>query len=244
MEWLYGLPVEIVRSDLLVKERDYVDDLNRLIGDAYRDGFAVSQVEEGLYYWIVDDWHPGGWGTESDQPGGFGLLFEELRGKQPMLFFVNQSKFDTSGRYPYSLSIRDPRALFDFYSGTLHVNVIVDVGAMSAKCASHGLKMALEEDENIALTIANTDPAKPDRFDSALSRHFFERVAYEFLSLDWFVEENARRTDLSALADHDLSWLQVVDPDQLADDRTPLALSQARQLSLRRRARADRGGNT
>lgn len=103
--------------------------------------------------------------------------------------------------------------------------------------------MAFEEDENIALTIANTDPAKSDRFDLALSRHFFERVVYEFLSLDWFVVENARRTGFSAFADHDFSTLQIVEPDHHADDRTPLALSQAQQLALRRRARADRQGN-
>lgn len=191
IDGLYGLPVETVRTDLLIEEKDHVDDLNRIIGDAYSDGFAFAQVEEGLYYWIVG-WHPGGWDAKSNQAGGFDLLLEEFRGKEPMLFFVNQSKFGTWGRYPYTLSIRDPQALFDFYSGTLHVNVIIDLGVMSAKFASHGLKMALVEDENIGLTLTNIDPSKSNRLESALSRHFFERVAFEFLSLDWFVEENAR----------------------------------------------------
>jgi len=240
IEGLYGLPGETIRSAILLEEKDHVDDLNKLISDAYRNGFAFSQVEEGLYYWVVVGGHPGGSDIESDQPPGFGLFLEEFEGKQPMFFFVNQSKFDTWGRYPYTLSIRDPQALFDFYSGTLHVNAIVDVGAMAAKFASFGLKMAFEEDENIALTIENTDPAKPDRFDLALSRHFFERVAYEFLSLDWFVEESARLTDFSAFAGRDLSTLQGVEPDHLADDHASLALSQARQLALRRRERADR----
>jgi hypothetical protein len=141
------------------------------------------------------------------------------------------------------LSIRETPALFDFYTGTLHVNVIVDVGAMSRKFASLGFRVAFEEAENIALTITNRDPAKPDRFDLALSPHFFERVAYEFLSLAWFVEENARRMDLLAFADYDLSTLQVVEPVHRADDRTLSALSQAWQLALRRCARADRGGD-
>ena len=61
------------------------------------------------------------------------------------------------------MSIRETPALFDFYTGTLHVNVIVDVGAMSRKFASLGFRVAFEEAENIALTITDTDPAKPDR---------------------------------------------------------------------------------
>ena len=44
-------------------------------------------------------------------------------------------------------------------------------------------------------------------------------------------------------SDHDFSTLPAVDRDHLAHDGTPLALSQARQLASRRRARADRGGN-
>lgn len=244
-EELYGIPGVTVRSDLLVEERDHVDDLNEIIRVAYKEGFAFSEVEEGLYYYICYDSHSGGWDLENDMPGGFHLLLEEFKSKQPLFFFVNQNKFNTQGRYPYTLSIRDPQALFDFYSGRLHVNVVVDVEAMSAKFESSGFKMTFVEDDDVALTITNTDPDKAaDRWDFAVSRHFFERVAYEFLSLDWLVEENARRTDFSAFTDHELSGLQVVEGGHVEDERTPFALSQARQLALRRRSRADREGNT
>src|SRR5215207_10137572 len=75
----------------------------------YTDGFAISRVEEGLYYWVVASRHPGSWDAESDQPGGFSFLHNELRDKEQMLFFINRSKFGTWGRYPFTLSIRDPQ---------------------------------------------------------------------------------------------------------------------------------------
>ncbi len=161
-------------------------------------------MEEGLYYYICYDGHPDGWDLEKNMPGGFQLLLDEFEGKQPLFFFVNRNRFDTQGRYPYTLSIRDPQALFDFYSGRLHVNVIVDVNAMAAKFESHGLMLTFLEDEEVALNITNTDSNRDaDRWDlMACSRHFFERLAYEFLSLEWFVEEfAARHTNLSTMTD-------------------------------------------
>jgi hypothetical protein len=201
-EGLYGLnDWTFVRLAILAEEKHHRDELNALISEAYKDGFAFSEVEEGLYYWIVVGGHPGGWKIETDEPGGFGLFLDEFRDKQPMLVFVNESKFGTEGRYPYTLSIRDPQALFDFYDGQLFVHVIVDIGVMSAKFASHGFKVMFADDEDVALSVTNVDPVRAkDRLDPMLvSRHFFERLAYEFLSLDWFVEEIARRAEISTL---------------------------------------------
>ena len=213
-EGLYGLPGIAVRSDVSVEERDHVDELNNLIIVAYEDGFAVSKVEDGLYYYVCYDRHPDGWDFENDMPGGFHLLLKEFRGKRPLFFFVNRNKFNTQGRYPYTLSISDAQALFNFYSGPLHVNVIVDVEALSAKFESHGLKVTFVEDEDVALTVTNMAPDKAaDRWDLMISCHFFERVPYEFLSLDWFVEENVRRVDLSTYTDHELSAVQIVEVD-------------------------------
>lgn len=241
---LYELPAEFVRSSLLVGEKDHVDVLNKVIGEAYRDGFAFSKVEEGLYYWVVVEGHPDGWHEESDHPGGFNLLLDEFEGKEPYFFFVNQSKFDTLGRYPYTLSIRDPQALFDFYSEQLNLNVIVDIAVMSAKFACHNLEVTLVEDENVMLIIKNTDSdMAEERFDTmAVSRHLFERVAYEFLSLDWFVEEIARRMDVSACTEHELSSLSAVQADRSEEDRTRSALEHARQLALRRGEKPSREG--
>lgn len=217
-EGLYGIPGETVRSDIVTEERNHVDDLNKLIEKSYKDGFAFSKIEEGLYYYVVDGGHAGSWDFENDSPSGFQLLLDEFDGKQPMLFFINRNKFSTQGRFPYTLSIRDPQALFDFYCGWLHVNVIVEVETMSARFVAHGLKMNFVEDEDVALSITNTDPNKAnERFDTLLSRHYFERLAYEFLSLDWFVEENVRRADFSTFTDHELSAMQVVTGAPLED---------------------------
>jgi hypothetical protein len=149
-------------------------------------------------------------------PGGFQLLLDEFEGKQPLFFFVNSNRFDTQGRYPYTLSIRDPQALFEFYSVRLHVHVIVDVNAMAAKFESHGLMLTFLEDEEVALTITNTAPNRDADSWSLLacSHHFFERLAYEFLSLEWFVEESAaRHTAVSTMTDQELLGLQIADAD-------------------------------
>jgi hypothetical protein len=74
---------------------------------------------------------------------------------------------------------------------------------MAAKFASHGLKVTFADDEDVALSVVNVDPDRAEkRFDPMLvSKHFFERVAYEFLSLGWFVKEISRRADASTLPD-------------------------------------------
>ena len=221
IEGLYGLPGEVVRSDIRVEERNYVGDLNDLVAEAYEHGFAFAKVEEGLYYYVCYDGHPASWDPKGDMPGGFNLLIEEFKGKEPMLFFINRNKFDTQGRYPYTLSITNPLALFDFYSGRLHVNVILDIAAISTKFEHHGMEATLMDDGDVALILVNKDPAKAnDRWDMFISRHFFERVAYEFLSLDWFVEENARRVEISTYTEQELSVFQVsTDGDEILDTR-------------------------
>jgi hypothetical protein len=145
---------------------------------------------------------------------GFHLLLKTFEGKEPMFFFVD-NQFGTQGRYPYTLSIRDPQALFDFYRGSLHLNVVVDKEAMSAKYASRGLEVNFIDDEDVAPIITNTNPKKADnRFDPyTVSRHFFMRVFCEFLSLEWFIEETAHRIDLSTLGDHEASAFQVAGGD-------------------------------
>lgn len=234
-EGLYGLnDWKFARLPVVAEEKHHRDQLNTLVGVAYKDGFAFSKVEEGLYYWIVVGGHSGSWEVETGKPGGFSRLLEEFRDKQPILFFANESKFSTQGRYPYTLSIRDPEALFDFYSGWLLVYVIIDTDLMSANFAAHGLKMTFEDDEDVALTITNTDPDKAeDHFGPMLvSRHFFERLAYEFLSLDWFVEETTRHTDISTFTD--------VEGNIREDAREVLASAPSVRQALLRRTERDK----
>lgn len=125
------------------------------------------------------------------------------------------------------------------------MNVIVDFEVMSAKFESHGLKMALVEDEDVALIITNTGPNRAnDRWDLVLSRHFFERLGYEFLSLDWFVEENARRVDFSALTEHEASGLRVVEGDPSDEVREALVSGSSVQQALLRYMESNQDGDS
>lgn len=175
-EDLFGMN-RVRRVELDLYEIDYRGSLNELIQNAKKVGYAVRDVEPGLRYAVF--WHDCGMPVLRS-------LFKGMRA--PIGFFLNEAKSLTAWTpyYPFVLSIRDPEDVMAFVGGDLIIMVIVDHAAIQEQSNSLG---CLVEPVN--------EPFRGFRFktiedgstpgECLVSAHFFSRIAFEFVSLQWFV---------------------------------------------------------
>lgn len=92
------------------EEVNYVGAINDCISEAMKSGFAWRSPEEGLHYLVIAD-------DETD----ISDVMRQMELNQPTVFFLNEAKSNKlwSPYSPYTLSIRDPEALFQFVWGGL-----------------------------------------------------------------------------------------------------------------------------
>ena len=180
-ENLYGQKATFVRKSLSVPEQNHLGWLNRLIKQAARDGDAARQVEKGLYYIV-------------SYSGDTKLLKKAIQscGSPPIVGLVNAFKYTNNGHYPFTLSISDPVALFDFYAGILIITVIVDPAILKDDFAARGYQIEFSKNEYYTFTLISPKlPFLNNKVD--IGRHFWNRIYIEFLSLHWYVEELSQR---------------------------------------------------
>jgi len=186
---LYRPGWQIQRRPLHKQERHRRRELNELIRDAYAGTRNHVQVEDGLFYYIET--------TQTsailDHLTSFLSDIDGRCSETRLAFYLNLLKHDMVAYYPYVLSIEDPQALFDFYSGDLILLVLIDGEVMTKRLASEGLALSFHEDEEQSLVVDYLSPGNKEIGPMSISRHFFWRVPCEFLSLDWFLEEISQR---------------------------------------------------
>jgi hypothetical protein len=162
-------------------QHDHIAQINQLITDAIHDCQAAAQIEDGLHYIVT------GWQTEDV----VALLSQSLHQMQhPFSFIVNGARFNNYGYYPFTLAIRSPDALYAFYAGDIVVSVIVDRAVIIERAARQGVDVRFVNDEDypIELEVQNAGRSATSSHIS-VGRHFYGRLAYEFLSLSWFIDE-------------------------------------------------------
>ena len=149
----------------------HTDQLREVIDIARRDGFCFRRVEEGLYYIAA---------TNDD----FDRMAPRLEPmNRPIAYPLNADKFETN-TFPYTpliLSIRDPDSILDFYEGCLCLFVVVDLDVVLGRLTSGGLQVKISDDEYWMFEISGK------RGPFMVSRPLFDRVCYEFLSLNWLI---------------------------------------------------------
>jgi hypothetical protein len=180
---LYGPDLSMRRSPLQIEERTRTDELNEAIAEALVHGNVLRQVEDGLYYYV-------------ETPAGHldpGVVLERFT-TPPLVAYLNMGKYDNFAYYPFTLSIRDPETLYRFYEGSLLIFVIIDMAVVSTRLETHNLQVELLDDREWALQITPQEFATIDGFTPMrIGRHFLMRVPFEFLSLDWFLDELIER---------------------------------------------------
>jgi hypothetical protein len=183
VQGLYGMDETIQRHSPHTPEVNHAAIINQLITRSYSEGNVVAEVEEGLLYHVVVD-------SSSDE------LKRAVEGREPGLaMMVNQLKFNNVGYYPFTLSLSEPDHWFDFYCGEFVLCVLVDLAVVRRKLRGAGWNVSILEDEwpPWALHLANATGAEDQPSEIKISRHFFGRLAAEFLSLEWILNESILR---------------------------------------------------
>ncbi|WBY00670.1 hypothetical protein PE066_14500 [Ramlibacter tataouinensis] len=184
-----GTP-HVVRTALSSTERNYFAEIGQCIKDSEVAGAATCEPEPGVRYACI-----------RDPDVGTSLLSSVLSGSKIVATLLNDAKADRvwMPNYPFTLSIREPTSLFEFIRGQVSVLVTIDLEIVKEKFTELGFRVAFLPEGPWAFWIRSDD----GEFTAAISRPLFNRVFFEFQSLDWFVREqgarsNGVRSDLDA----------------------------------------------
>ena len=177
-EHLYGMDGDFHRIPLHSHEVHHREKLNSIISTALKNGVGYEEVEEGLHYLVSTGAIP----NASDLP-------KSKCYRTGIISFVNEIIYNNAGYYPFTLSISDPEALYEFYRGCLFIVVLVDYGVIRKKFSSQGLEAEILSDKDCILEIRNVDQTEGDWRYHRIARHLFGRLFAEFLSLDWLLQD-------------------------------------------------------
>lgn len=175
-ENLYNDVGRMKRENLMVEEKNYINKLNTIIEKAFIMGAYTEKIEEGLYCSVVYD---------EDCDDFLNILKEEI--KLPYVFFINAIKYETTGYYPLTLSINSPNNLFDFYAGNMLITIAVDLDYINKTLNRYGLSLTQQDNESYPFLVTWIGESEENYL--SFSMHFWGRIAYEFLCLEWFIEE-------------------------------------------------------
>lgn len=177
-----GFP-EVLRSEVTRPDIDYAGSANICIAEGMRNGTSRVSPESGLYYICI-------------RRDATAHQLREIDVPRECLAGMPQAAKSSSTWMPYrpfTLSIRDAETLYAFIVDDITLLVLIHIPTMLSIFAAKGFEAVLVDHEDVVMTVTrvNFDENKDARL--AISRGFFARIYYEFLSLEWFVENAIHR---------------------------------------------------
>lgn len=154
--------------------KDCVDAMNACIASAQEHGFSAICPERGIVYFAMK----GGDGLEE--------IFSNMSHEFPVISHLNMDKTDRNWApfRPFVNSIRDLDSLYDFVRGELSIFVCVDAAYLCERLVMPGWKVSFLDHGDYSFLFVDSDSGA----NMAISRQFFSRLIYEFMSADWFAE--------------------------------------------------------
>lgn len=178
---LYDDSYHFKRVSIVNPEIDHRKNLNLLINEAKNRSYASKEVEPGLFYFIS---------TPQSHFENFKIFFEGINLKRPpIVIFINMGKYDQTAYYPFILSIYNPEDIYSFYTGELFIFVIIDTKKVTDKFNEHGFSCSFQKDEWIIIATPSKNEQLSKLPKICLSQHIFNRIFFEFISLDWLLNE-------------------------------------------------------
>ena len=181
---LYKKEGPVVRAPLQSKERHHRGKLNKVIADALNKGVSYVKAESGLFYYAA---------TRLDEES-LNKIAEKCN-SQPIAACLNF--MDNTAYYPFTLSISNPTALYEFYKGRLNIIVFVNPVVVREICSARGFDVEFFTDEDCAIKLVHPNSTADDEYSIRVGRHIFGRVFAEFLSLEWFLNEMMDAADIA-----------------------------------------------
>lgn len=166
-------------------EVHYLAEINQVISEAYQRGTALLTLEEGLHYLAVT--------ASQDIELRVGSMMSILGNfdSDHYIYRVEKNAFAHLPFYPLTLSIKKPRAIYDFYNGDLLLFVIISLQVIRSKFASLNITVNFDtkgKDLLFELERVDSSQAETNRL-MGIGYYGFGKTTYEFLSLDWYLEE-------------------------------------------------------
>ena len=176
-EHIRGLPY-MQRFDMHAPETTHTQLLNNLFAEALKQGSVLREVEAGVYYYVM---------TPDAE-----IKLDKFSDKNSILipFFLNDAKNEGNwiSYYPFTLSIEHPENVYRFLKGDIIIVILIDFRVIEKFAESKGFTSEFIDRADISVIFTNTkDPSGQSFF--AISTHFLSRVAFEFTSLEWLLNE-------------------------------------------------------
>lgn len=171
---------DLKRIDLNNEEVHFNKQFNKLFSDLSGQALAKISPENGIHYVAVN--------TNSENEINYDEAFEGI--EKPMPFLLNDTKNEKEwgNYYPFTLSIKSPDYLYKFINGDVFIFVVLDFSVIEEKSKEIGFDVEFVFDGAMALKFIKSEENEGS-IAFAISEHFFGRVPYEFLSLDWLFDE-------------------------------------------------------
>lgn len=170
----------MIRVELDNPEYHFSNFLDDIINQVKTVKYIFSSPEEGLSYIVIN--------LSCDEEMDLNNLFSRF--KKPIPFLLNIAKNEDlwANYFPFVLSIQSPENLVDFILGNIFIIVVLDFSIMEELAEKIGYKVDLIFDGEYAFNFVRKK-VNDTSFKLLVSEHFFGRIGYELLSLNWFMKE-------------------------------------------------------
>jgi hypothetical protein len=183
------------RVELLNEPVYHVEVVSRLMSTLPRGGWLLEEIEPGLHYILIDG--------ERKQEGYEEIFGSVLKQSRSFLLNVNEMKQLQRGYYPFPLSISDPGALYRFLNGEFVMFVVVDLDQVNRQLSGRSVTVSASDLEGYPWKVSLDDPDIPVELrESFIGLHPIGRLAAEFISLAWLVENLLSSPVQSAMEDY------------------------------------------
>lgn len=182
IENLYGIQGTTIRLSLESNEKNYIQEINKLVRDLKLKKNSFKLVEPGVFYFVSREFNQ----DEMDKN------FKDANLKMPYAFSLNQMKFTEQGYYPFSLIFNNPIDYFDFLKGDFIIMIFIDLDVIMKIAEKHKYKVIESYDSDYIFEIESLKENSAIKCFK-ISNHFFLRSVLEFVSVKWLLEDTFKR---------------------------------------------------
>lgn len=160
------------------EERHHGEAFNRALDLSKERPYAKLNPEKGLYYIALNTGH------DKD----FNEVFQGI--DNPIVYMLNQAKTEQcwDNYYPFVLSVKDPVNLYRFIAGEVYVLVLINSNTLKEMASDIGYDLEFSNFENEAFIFSKPLVGCGEPFRAIVSKHFSGRLGFEFMTLEWFFE--------------------------------------------------------
>ncbi|CAA0079582.1 Uncharacterised protein [BD1-7 clade bacterium] len=168
------------RVELYNEERHHGETFNKALDLSKDRPYVKLNPEKGLHYIVLN----------TDHEKDFDEIFEGL--EKPVVYMLNQAKTEQrwDNYYPFVLSIKDPTNLYRFIAGDVYV--LVTISSVVLKDMASNIGYDLDVSEYEAFIFSKPLDGCNEPFRAIVSEHFLGRLGLEFMTLEWFFENEKK----------------------------------------------------